>query len=192
MKLVFATSNKNKAAEIAKLLPDHFEIMTLEDIGHITDIPETSEEISGNAILKADFISKHYNLNCFADDTGLEVHSLNGEPGVRSARYAGAQRIDADNMALLLKNLESKNDRSAQFRTVIALNINGEQKLFEGIVKGKIINQQKGSNGFGYDPIFVPENTGKTFAEMTMEEKNSYSHRARAIAKMVEYLKLLK
>jgi XTP/dITP diphosphohydrolase len=191
MKLVFATSNQNKAAEIAKLLPVHFEILTLKDIGQIEDVPETSSTIQGNAIQKATFIFEKYNIFCFADDTGLEINALNGEPGVFSARYAGEQRNDQDNINLVLEKLKDTTDRSAQFRTVIALNINDIQLVFEGIVKGTILKEGRGTNGFGYDPIFEPENCGKSFAEMTMDEKNTFSHRARAFAKMIEYLNLL-
>lgn len=191
MKLVFATSNQNKAAEIAKMLPEHFEVLTLKDLNHTEDIPETTGTIQGNAQQKANFILENYKADCFADDTGLEITALNGEPGVNSARYAGEQRNDDDNMALVLDKLKHESDRSAQFRTVIALNINGMQLVFEGIVKGEILKEGRGTNGFGYDPIFEPENCGKTFAEMTMAEKNSYSHRARAFAKMIEYLNLL-
>ncbi|MFT6924212.1 MAG: XTP/dITP diphosphohydrolase [Crocinitomicaceae bacterium] len=190
MKILFATSNLNKAAEVSSMLPEHFEILTLKDIDHTEDIPETSPTIKGNAMQKANFILENYKIDCFADDTGLEITALNGEPGVMSARYAGQQRSDEDNMALVLNKLEGQSDRSAQFRTVIALNIRGIQFVFEGIVKGQILKVGRGENGFGYDPIFEPENCGKSFAEMTMEEKNSYSHRARAFAKMIEYLNL--
>ncbi|NRA13243.1 MAG: RdgB/HAM1 family non-canonical purine NTP pyrophosphatase [Crocinitomicaceae bacterium] len=192
MKILFATSNQNKAAEVAKMLPEHFEILTLKDINHTDDIPETSGTIQENAMQKGNFILDNYKVNCFADDTGLEITALNGEPGVLSARYAGDQRSDEDNMALVQSRLENESDRSAQFRTVIALNIRGIQLVFEGIVKGNILKEGRGENGFGYDPIFEPESCGKSFAEMTMEEKNSYSHRARAFAKMIEYLNLLK
>ena len=190
MKILFATSNQNKAAEISKMLPEQFEILTLKDIDHTEDIPETSPTLKGNALQKAKYVFDNYGFNCFADDTGLEVDALDGEPGVYSARYAGEQRIDEDNMALVLNKLEGKSDRSAQFRTVIALNIRGIQFVFEGIVKGQILKEGRGENGFGYDPIFEPENCGKSFAEMDMKEKNSYSHRARAFAKMIEYLSL--
>jgi XTP/dITP diphosphohydrolase len=190
MKILFATSNQNKAAEISKMLPEQFEILTLKDIDHTEDIPETSPTIKGNAMQKANFILENYKIDCFADDTGLEITALDGEPGVVSARYAGEQRSDEDNMALVLNKLEGQSDRSAQFRTVIALNIRGIQFVFEGIVKGQILKEGRGENGFGYDPIFEPENCGKSFAEMDMKEKNSYSHRARAFAKMIEYLSL--
>ena len=190
MKILFATSNLNKAAEVSSMLPEHFEILTLKDIDHTEDIPETSPTIKGNAMQKANFILENYKIDCFADDTGLEITALDGEPGVVSARYAGEDRSDDANMALVLEKLNNESDRSAQFRTVIALNIKDMQLVFEGIVKGTILKVGRGENGFGYDPIFEPENCGKSFAEMTMEEKNSYSHRARAFAKMIEYLNL--
>ena len=190
MKILFATSNLNKAAEVSSMLPEHFEILTLKDIDHTEDIPETSPTIKGNAMQKANFILENYKIECFADDTGLEINALYGEPGVVSARYAGEDRSDDANMALVLDKLNNESDRSAQFRTVIALNIKDMQLVFEGIVKGTILKVGRGENGFGYDPIFEPENCGKSFAEMTMDEKNSYSHRARAFAKMIEYLNL--
>lgn len=190
MKILFATSNLNKAAEVSSMLPEHFEILTLKDIDHTEDIPETSPTIKGNAMQKANFILENYKIECFADDTGLEINALDGEPGVVSARYAGEDRSDDANMALVLEKLNNESDRSAQFRTVIALNIKDMQLVFEGIVKGTILKVGRGENGFGYDPIFEPENCGKSFAEMTIEEKNSYSHRARAFAKMIEYLNL--
>ncbi len=188
MKILFATSNQNKAAEIRCMLPSNIELITLNDIAITEDIPETSLTIEGNAKQKADYITEHFNLNCFADDTGLEINALNGEPGVYSARYAGDQRSDSDNMDLVLNKLASINDRSARFKTIIALTIDNQQYLFEGIVNGIIRTKKTGTNGFGYDPIFEPENCGKTFAEMEMDEKNSYSHRARAIKKMITFM----
>lgn len=187
MKLVFATGNKNKAAEIISMLPDNLEVLTLNDLDLTEDIPETSPTIEGNAKQKADYIKSNFKLDCFADDTGLEVYALNNEPGVKSARYAGEQRSDDDNMSLLLERLEGK-DRNARFKTVIALYFNGQYQEFEGIVEGKILSQKRGNNGFGYDPIFEPENCGRTFAEMSMEEKNQFSHRARAFKKLVNFL----
>ena len=187
MKILFATSNQNKAAEIRRLLPSNIELITLNDIELNEDIPETSLTIEGNAKQKADYITTHFNMNCFADDTGLEINALNGEPSVYSARYAGEQRSDNDNIQLVLDKLSSKNDRSARFKTVIALTIDNQQHLFEGIVNGIIRTEKSGTNGFGYDPIFEPENCGRTFAEMDMDEKNSYSHRARAFQKMINY-----
>ena len=191
MRILFATSNKNKAHEIAKLLPSHLEILTLDDLDLKEEIPETSPTIEGNALQKANYITEHFGINCFADDTGLEVNALNGEPGVHSARYAGDQRSDNNNIDLLLERLASSHDRSARFKTVIALNINGQQHIFEGIVNGVIRIERKGEFGFGYDSVFEPENTGRTFAEMTTAEKNEYSHRARAMAKMIDFLKCI-
>lgn len=188
MKLIFATQNKNKAAEIQKLMPEGVEILTLQDIDCQDDIPETAPTLEGNAQLKARWIAEKYKVNCFADDTGLEVKALNGAPGVISARYAGEQRSDIDNMNKLLNELKEEEDRSAQFRTAICLIVDGEEYLFEGIVTGRIRENQQGENGFGYDPIFEPEGLGKTFAQMNMEEKNQRSHRARAFGKMIEFL----
>ncbi len=188
MKLLFATSNQNKAKEIAALLPDSFELLTLNDIDITEDIPETSDTLEGNAKQKSEYIRTNFQLDCFADDTGLEIPVLNNEPGVKSARYAGAQRDSEDNMQLVLSRLKGKSDRSARFRTVISLEFYGEQHLFEGIVNGTIRTEKSGTAGFGYDPIFEPENCGKTFGEMTMKEKNSYSHRARAFEKMIAFL----
>ncbi|MCH2223351.1 MAG: non-canonical purine NTP diphosphatase [Crocinitomicaceae bacterium] len=188
MKLIFATSNQNKAREIAALLPDNFEVMTLNDIDLHEDIPETCPTIEGNANQKADYIVDHFQLNCFADDTGLEIEALSGEPGVKSARYAGEDRSDENNMNLVLSKLKNQKDRTARFKTVIALRINGENYEFEGIVNGHIREEKKGTNGFGYDPIFEPENCGKTFAEMTLIEKNQFSHRARAVQKLITFI----
>lgn len=188
MQILFATSNQNKANEIRRMLPSNIELLTLADIEISEDIPETSPTIEGNAKQKANYVTSHYKLNCFADDTGLEIEALNGEPGVRSARYAGEERSDEANMQLVLDKLSTLENRSARFKTVIALNINDDQYLFEGIVNGTIRHTKSGTNGFGYDPIFEPENCGKTFAEMSMDEKNGYSHRARAIKKMIDFL----
>jgi XTP/dITP diphosphohydrolase len=191
MKILFASANENKAQEIRKMLPDKFELLTLDDIELSEDIPETSDTIEGNARQKANYVTEHFNMDCFADDTGLEVNFLNGEPGVKSARYAGENRDDDANMNQVIDGLSNTSDRSARFKTVIALNLNGDQKIFKGIVKGTIRKTKIGDNGFGYDPIFEPENCGRTFAEMTMDEKNQYSHRARAFHKMIEYLNSL-
>ncbi|MEJ6777637.1 MAG: non-canonical purine NTP diphosphatase [Crocinitomicaceae bacterium] len=188
MKILFATANINKSNEIKHLLPEEIEIITLKDIDLKEDIPETSDTIRGNALQKANYIKAHFNIDCFADDTGLEITALNGEPGVYSARYAGFQRSDEDNMTLVLEKLESHTDRSARFKTVIALKLNGTTHEFEGIVNGTILREKRGENGFGYDPIFEPENCGNTFAEMSIDEKNKYSHRARATTKMVTFL----
>lgn len=188
MQLVFASNNKNKIKEIQLLLPDSIEVLSLEDIGCFEDIPETADTIEGNAILKADYVTQKFGYNCFADDTGLEVEALNGEPGVYSARYAGGQKDANDNMDKLLLNLEGKANRSAQFKTVIALNINGSQHLFTGIIKGKIIMEKIGTNGFGYDPIFVADGFTKTFAELSIEEKSTISHRGLAVKQLVDFL----
>lgn len=188
MKLVFASSNENKVAELRAVLPAHIELISLNDIGFTEDIPETADTLEGNALLKARHIAAHYHVNCFADDTGLEVEALNGAPGVYSARYAGPQRSDKDNMQKLLAELAGKPNRNARFRTVIALILDEKEYLFEGIVQGQIIHEPTGTNGFGYDPLFEPENCGKTFAEQDMQEKNSRSHRARAVKKLVDFL----
>lgn len=189
MNLVFATQNKNKAKEIQALMPENVIIQTLQDIGCADDIPETAPNLEGNAQLKARYIAHKYNVNCFADDTGLEIVSLNNEPGVYSARYAGSERSDEANMNLVLNKLKSSANRSAQFRTAICLIIDGQEFLFEGIVQGEILTEKRGTNGFGYDPIFEPESIGKSFAEMTMSEKNERSHRGRAFHKMIEFIK---
>ncbi len=188
IKLVFATANLNKVKEIDQLLPETVLLSSLKELGQKQAIPETSSTIEGNAIQKANFITKKYNVNCFADDTGLEINALDGLPGVNSARYAGENKDDDLNIKLVLKNLEGISKRGAQFKTVIALNLDGEQHLFIGVVKGTIRKQRIGNNGFGYDPIFEPENCGKTFAQMSLEEKNKYSHRARAFNKMIRFL----
>lgn len=188
MKLIFATGNQNKAKEIAALLPEGFELLTLKDLDLHEDIPETSETLEGNAQLKTDFLVQRFGIDCFGDDTGLEISALEMRPGVYSARYAGPQRSDEDNMAKVLSELQNLDDRSARFRTVISLFINGEQHFFEGIVEGVIRTEKVGDNGFGYDPIFEPEGMGKTFAEMDMAEKNQHSHRARAFTKMIDFL----
>lgn len=188
MKLVFATANKNKAAEIARLLPDSIEIITLRDLEVTEDIPETSDTLEGNAHLKAAYITEHFGLPCFADDTGLEVTALENRPGVRSARYAGEERSDANNMQKVLTELADLEDRSARFRTVIALHLPEGKQEFEGIVNGRILKEKQGNEGFGYDPIFAPEEESRSFAEMSMDEKNAISHRGRAIQKLVKFL----
>lgn len=188
MKLIFATHNNHKANEIQSLLPAGFQILTLDDIQCLDEIPETSSTLEGNANQKMQFIIDHYNVNCFADDTGLEIEALNGEPGVYSARYAGEMKDPNLNMNLVLSKLNGIENRTARFRTVIALYLNGEKYQFEGIVNGKITVSKSGKDGFGYDPIFEPENCGKTFADMNLVEKNLVSHRARAFAKMIEFL----
>lgn len=188
MKLVFASNNKNKIQEIQALVPSVIQIVSLEDIGCTEDIPETADTIEGNAILKANYVTEKYGYNCFADDTGLEVDALNGAPGVYSARYAGEQKDANDNMDKLLSELKDKTNRKANFKTVIVLNLNGNQNLFTGIINGKIIEEKIGTNGFGYDPIFVAEGFDKTFAELTMEEKSTISHRGIAVKELILFL----
>lgn len=192
MQLVFASNNKNKILEIQSILPDTIEILSLESIGCYEDIPETATTIEGNAILKANYVTQKYGYNCFADDTGLEVDSLNGEPGVYSARYAGEQRNSDDNMNKLLECLSDKSNRKAQFKTVIALNLNGKQHLFTGIARGEITLAKSGNQGFGYDPIFRPEEYQETFAELSLHIKNKISHRGKATQLLIDFLKLNK
>lgn len=187
MELVFATNNMNKLSEVQAMLTN-VKLVTLKDINCLEDIPETAPTIEGNALQKAQYIITHFDKNCFADDTGLEVHALDGAPGVFSARYAGSEKNAEDNMNLLLKNLTNHTDRSAQFKTVIALILNGKEYLFEGICKGTIIAEKRGHKGFGYDPIFVPDGYEITFAEMPMEEKAIISHRGIAIRKLIDFL----
>lgn len=188
MNLVFASNNKNKIKEIQSILPETIKILSLEEIGCHEEIPETADTIEGNAILKANYVTEKYGYDCFADDTGLEVTALNGEPGVYSARYAGEQRDANDNMNKLLEALSAKSDRSAQFKTVIALNLKGKQSLFTGIAKGTITLNKTGNQGFGYDPIFQPENYSETFAELSSEIKNKISHRGKATQQLIDFL----
>lgn len=189
-KLVFATNNAHKLDEIRAILGDRVEVLSLKDIHCEADIPETADTLEGNAALKAEYIYKNYGLDCFADDTGLEVEALGGAPGVYSARYAGGEGHDSEaNMKKLLVELEGKANRKAQFRTAICLIEDGTEHLFEGVVKGEIIEKKRGCSGFGYDPVFVPEGYTETFAEMGNEEKNKISHRARATQKLCDYLK---
>ena len=188
MKLVFASNNKNKIQEIQALVPNTIQIVSLEDIGCTEDIPETADTIEGNAILKANYVTSNYGYDCFADDTGLVVDALNGAPGVYSARYAGKQKDANDNMDKLLSELKDESNRKANFKTVIALNLNGKQNLFTGIINGKIIEEKMGTNGFGYDPIFVADGFDKTFAELSMEEKSTISHRGIAVKELILFL----
>ena len=188
MKIVFASNNKNKINEISQQLPKTIEVVSLADIGCTEDIPETGQTIESNAIIKANYVTEKYGLPCFADDTGLEVEALDGEPGVYSARYAGEGKNDDKNMALVLAKLDQESDRKARFKTVIALNINNEKHLFTGIVNGNITQEKIGTNGFGYDPIFAPEGFAETFAQMTIEQKNEISHRGKAVEQLVKYL----
>ncbi len=189
MKLVFATNNQHKLQELQAILGNHFELLSLNEIGCNEEIPEEQPTLEGNASQKAFYIYNKYGLSCFADDTGLEIEALNGEPGVYSARYAGEDKNADANMNKVLNKMAKINDRKARFRTVISLIINGEETQFEGIVDGEILNVKMGNSGFGYDPIFQPEGYSKTFAEMDMKEKNQISHRGRAVQKLVNYLK---
>ncbi|MFY0604064.1 MAG: non-canonical purine NTP diphosphatase [Flavobacteriaceae bacterium] len=188
MKLVFVTNNINKLKEVQKMLPDSIQLLTLKDIECNEEIEETETTLEGNAQLKANYITENYQYDCFADDTGLEVAALDGRPGVYSARYGGEPRSTEKNMEKLLFELKEERNRKAQFRTVIALNLYGEQHLFEGICKGEILKNKIGNEGFGYDPIFKPEGYSVTFAEMSSEEKNRISHRGLAIQKLVSFL----
>jgi XTP/dITP diphosphohydrolase len=188
MKIVFASNNKNKIQEIQSMLPVTIQILSLESIGCFEEIPETANTIEGNAIMKANYISEKYGFDCFADDTGLEVESLNGKPGVYSARYAGEQRNSDDNMDLLLRELLDKSNRKAQFKTVIALNFEGKQNLFTGIVSGEITLEKMGNGGFGYDPIFKPNGYENTFAELALEVKNEIGHRGKATKMLLKFL----
>ncbi|CAN5514878.1 non-canonical purine NTP diphosphatase [soil metagenome] len=189
MKICFATNNHHKLEEVMAVLGGSIQLQTLHDIGCNEELPETQPTIPGNASQKSNYVWDRYKISCFADDTGLEVQSLHGAPGVYSARYAGIQRSAEDNMSLLLKNLQSEVHRDAQFRTVISLKSGQGEWLFEGIVKGTILNERRGGGGFGYDPLFLPAGYSKTLAEMTMEEKNQISHRAIAVKKLTEFLK---
>jgi XTP/dITP diphosphohydrolase len=188
MKLVFATNNPHKMEEIRHMLSPVFEILSLADIGCFEEIPEDRETLEENASQKAHYIFDRYGLNCFADDTGLEINALNGEPGVYSARYAGPQRNSHDNVRLVLEKMNKINQRKARFRTVISLIINGVETRFEGIVNGVILREERGEGGFGYDPVFKPEESDLAFAEMSLAEKNLISHRGRAISALINYL----
>ncbi len=190
MELIFATHNQNKVEEITAILPPVIEIKSLRDINFKNEISETSETLQGNALIKARTIFNQFKRNCFADDTGLEVEVLNGDPGVLSARYAGNQNIAIDNIKKLLRKLKNHDNRKAQFRTVIALIYDRNEYFFEGIIKGKIIREAKGNNGFGYDPIFQPENYFLSFAQLDKEEKNKISHRAKAFRKLINFLRV--
>ena len=191
MKLVFATNNKHKLEEMRAILGGKVELLSLSDIDCHDDIPETADTLEGNALIKARYVFDKYGLSCFADDTGLEVDALDGAPGVYSARYAGENNDSVANVAKLLHNLTGKSCRDAQFRTVIALILNGEEKLFDGIVRGSISEECRGVGGFGYDPVFVPEGYTQSFAEMSAEQKNNISHRSRAAAALNSYLQTL-
>lgn len=188
IELVFTTNNENKIKEINALLPKSFKILNLKDIGCNEDIPETANTIEGNAILKAKYVYEKYGYNCFADDTGLEINALHGEPGVYSARYAGKEKNADKNMDKVLQKLAPFSNRAAQFKTVVALVINGKLSTFEGIIEGKITKEKHGKDGFGYDPIFKPNGYKITFAEMPLSEKNNISHRGRAVKKLIDFL----
>lgn len=189
MRLCFASGNVNKVQEIQALLGQEFTLVGLKDIGCTEDLREDQSTLEGNSMQKAEFVFQTFHIPCFADDTGLEVAALNGAPGVYSARYAGEQRNADDNMNLLLSTLAGKEDRRARFRTVITLLAEGVVKQFEGEVSGTILSEKRGDKGFGYDPVFLPDGHVKTLAEMSMEEKNAISHRARAFKKLVDFLK---
>ena len=188
MRLVFATNNLNKLSELQDLLPSNIELIGLKDIGCNQELPETQKTLQGNAMQKAEFVFEHFGYNCFADDTGLEVGILKNEPGVYSARYAGQNCNPNDNIQKVLKQLIGRNDRTARFRTVIALIVDGKKSLFEGECEGEITKERKGENGFGYDPIFLPKGVNMTFAQMTKKQKGAISHRGRAIKKLVNFL----
>lgn len=190
LKLVFATNNAHKLEEVAAILGDQIELLSLNDINCHTDIPETADTLEGNALLKSSFIRNNYGMDAFGDDTGLEVDALGGAPGVYSARYADGEGHDAQaNMRKLLREMEGKESRKAQFRTAISLILDGKEYLFEGVIKGEIIEEKRGDSGFGYDPVFVPEGYTETFAELGSEVKNRISHRALAVQKLCEFLK---
>ena len=189
VELVFATNNQHKLKEVQALLGNHFRLLSLIDIGFDEEIPEDFDTLQDNALQKARYINSRFGYNCFADDTGLEVDALNGEPGVYSARYAGEAKNPHDNIVKLLNNLIGVKNRHAQFRTVIALILNGSEYLFEGKLEGEIIEEGRGGDGFGYDPIFLPEGYNQTFAEMPLDVKNQISHRGRAVVKLVDFLK---
>ncbi len=188
MEIVFATNNLNKVREVQMLLPQNLKIKSLKDIECSEEIPETSPTIAGNALQKARYVKEHYGADCFSEDTGLEVEALDGAPGVYSARFAGPERDAAANTKLLLQKLSTFNNRKAQFRTVIALILDGQEYTFEGIAKGEILPVPRSSGGFGYDPVFQPQGYQKTFAELSMEEKNRISHRGKAVQQLIEFL----
>ncbi len=188
MKLIFATQNKHKVKEIQSQIMTGIEVLSLIDMNYLEELEETQETLEGNALQKARFVAKKFKTNCFADDTGLEIESLNGEPGVYSARYAGIQKSFDDNMNLVLQKLDNQENRAAQFRTVIALIIKGKEYLFEGTCKGQITMEKFGIEGFGYDPIFKPYGYENTFAQMDLETKNAISHRGKAVSKLIDFL----
>ena len=188
-RLVFATVNPNKVKEVSEMLDDSFEVVSLKDIGFKDELPETQATIQGNALQKARTLHQALGVDCFSEDTGLEVDALNGEPGVNSARYAGPSKSSEDNIDLLLEKLKDERNRTARFRTVVALILDGQEHLFEGIAEGEILLERQGEGGFGYDPVFLPKGASKTFAQMDSEEKNAISHRGKAIRKLISFLK---
>ncbi|GAB3527775.1 non-canonical purine NTP diphosphatase [Pontibacter brevis] len=189
--LCFATNNKHKLAEVSQMLEGKYKLLSLQDIGCHEELPEEQDTLEGNSRQKAEYVWQNYKVSCFADDTGLEVEALNGAPGVYSARYAGLQRSDSDNIQLLLQNLEPHGNRKARFRTSVTLILDGQEHQFEGTVEGTISKEWKGDKGFGYDPVFVPDGYDRTFAEMSAAEKNAISHRGRAVQQLVAFLKAL-
>jgi XTP/dITP diphosphohydrolase len=191
MKLIFATNNQHKVEEIRAVIGEKFELLTLQEAGIVIDIPEPHDTLEANASEKSQTIYRMTGTSCFSEDTGLEVAALNGEPGVKSARYAGDDRSFDKNIDKLLINLANKEDRSARFRTVVSVIIDGKETLFEGICEGTVIKERRGGKGFGYDPVFIPAGADKTFAEMTLEEKNLFSHRKKATEKLVAFLNIL-
>lgn len=192
MKLIFATNNQHKVEEINAVIGDRFEIISLQQAGIDIDIPEPYDTLEANATKKSTTIHQLTGMSCFSEDTGLEVDALNGEPGVKSARYAGEQRSFEDNIVKLLAKLDDRQDRKARFRTVLSLILDGKETLFEGICEGRITNEKRGTQGFGYDPVFLPEGASHTFGEMDMEEKKRYSHRSKATEKLVVFLNSLR
>ncbi len=191
IKLVFATANKNKVNEIQQLIQNSVQLLSLTDINCLEEIPETQPTIEGNATQKSFYVYNNYHINCFADDTGLEIEALSGRPGVMSARYAGESKIANDNMDKVLSEMKDITNRNARFKTIISVVIDGKEVVFEGILNGTILNQKIGNKGFGYDPIFQPNGYAKSFGEMDLSEKNKISHRAIAVNKLVEYLNLI-
>ncbi|ARS37504.1 non-canonical purine NTP diphosphatase [Pontibacter actiniarum] len=190
-KLCFATNNKHKLAEVSQMLEGRYALLSLEDIGCNVELPEEQDTLEGNSRQKAEYVWQHFNVSCFADDTGLEVAALDGAPGVYSARYAGPQRSDSDNIQKLLQSLEGQQNRQARFRTSVTLILDGQEHQFEGIVTGRITEDWQGDKGFGYDPVFMPDGYDRTFAQMSAEEKNAISHRGRAVQELVRFLKAL-
>ena len=188
LKICFASNNAHKLSEIRQIIGEQYQVLSLQEIGCHDELPEEQDTLEGNSRQKAEYVWQHFGLSCFADDTGLEVFALDGEPGVYSARYAGPQRSSPDNIALLLQNLQNKPDRRAQFRTSITLILNGQFHQFDGIVTGEITEPPVGNIGFGYDPVFRPDGYSQTFAEMSAAEKNNISHRGRAIQKLIAFL----